>query len=528
MNRGDSVLTTREIALQVKGLVPPSTAILQIHIEEHVGGSRYNQVYRVRPVNNDAASVGLIPTATYCLKVYHVPFCWFCPCDTFMSMIAPRRKLLDHMDRVGRIGALWHLLVRRAATITLGDPDCVPKIYATFYDQNLRAFGTIEEWAPGRSWRLEMDDAVFDRTHPPPDPDYHHPSDFPNEYTAKRFFMARFARLLREMGATGLAERYDWRNWRSIRRVVLRAGFPGPYHGLAATDFEPAKSDANTLRSFLEKHAGNFDDVRMAAEELLALLDAPPREPGDFTPVMPKANPAIAHLLWLWSQKEPRPLFRKRLLAAVRNSIKRMKEALRLARDPVARSVWLVEQVDTGLEESRISEEEAMRIRSQVNDPDVQLYLQCFFVHICTLPITTITVICFSVIYSLVHGLDMMDTLRLIIAWSALFAVLPISPGSISRGLYVVWVAWRRKLAARLRIALALSFWRYVGFFSFPLQMVQAFPALSRFAASLWVARLIRLIPHYGKTGGLLEHRIFDLLFNLPLTIGRLRRERTA
>lgn len=109
-----------------------------------------------------------------------------------------------------------------------------------------------------------------------------------------------------------------------------------------------------------------------------------------------------------------------------------------------------------------------------------------------------------------------------------MFAVLPISPGSISRGLYVVWVAWRRKLASRLRIALALSFWRYVGFFSFPLQMVQTFPALSRFAASLWVARLIRLIPHYGKPGGLLEHRIFDLFFNLPLTIGRLRRERSS
>ena len=526
MNHGEIVLAAREIALQVRGLIPPGTAILQLHVEEHVGGSRCSQFYRVRPVNNEAAVVGLFPTAAYCLKVYHLPHRrWHCcPHESFEHMV-PRARLPDHLDRIGRVGALWQLLALRAAADALADPDCVPNIHATFYDQNLRAFGTIEEWVSGREWRMELDDRLFDRPRPAPAPNYREPSRFTSEFVAKQFFLARMARLLREMGADRIAQRYDIRNWRSARRAILRTGCEDPYRGLTAVDFEPAAGRSEKLKEYIAQHPDVFSDIRAAVDELLELLDMPLRPPGDFTPLMPRANPALAQLLWAWSHHAPRVPILKRAFLAAENAIRQVRRAARLARCPEARSAWLLDRVDDGLKQERLSGEEAGRIREQVNDPDVQLYLQCYFVQLCTLPVTSLTVVFFSIALGMTQHLRVADTVAIMAAWAATFAILPISPGSIVRGLYVAWVAWRRKQLSRLRIALLLSFWRYIGFLGFPLQMAYTFPALSRFAATLWVSRLINFIPHYGKPGSLLEHRIFDLLFNVPLSLARLYRD---
>ena len=87
-------------------------------------------------------------------------------------------------------------------------------------------------------------------------------------------------------------------------------------------------------------------------------------------------------------------------------------------------------------------------------------------------------------------------------------------------------IAWRHKEIGRFRIALFFSFWRYVGFLAFPLQMVRTFPALSRFMAGLWATDAVHLLPTIGQHGGRLEHKVFDLCFNLPLTLSRWWKER--
>lgn len=525
MKSGDSVLTTREIALHVKGIIPAATAILHIHVEEHVGGSHYMQAYRVRPVNNDAATVGLIPTATYCLKVYHAHPNWMCPGDTFMKMLVPRRRVLEMLDRVGRMGALWQTVVRAAATAAMGRDTVVPKVLATFYDQNLRAFGTIEEWIGGRPWRLEMDDQLFDRTHPSDDPDIQEERRFTSEYTAKRFFLARIARVMREVGADGLADRYAWRNWRSPRRAVLREGSTDPYAGLTAVDFEPARGDTGKLHNCLEQYPEVFADVRWAADELIELSKAEPAPADETSAVMPRANPAIAHLLWLWSKDRPDGLIH-RLRSAWHRLAHGMRMMVRLVRRADLRAAWLLEQVEDGLAEGRLSEAEAEAIRGQVNDPYVQVYLKCLFVHICTLPVTNLAVLFGGTAYALWNHLALREGIQLVVAWLAVFAIIPISPGSIVRGLYVAWVVWRRRELKRFRIALLLSFWRYVGFLAFPLQMVRTFPALSRFAAALWATNAVHMIPFYGKRGSMLEHKVFDLFFNIPISVARILRER--
>ena len=39
--------------------------------------------------------------------------------------------------------------------------------------------------------------------------------------------------------------------------------------------------------------------------------------------------------------------------------------------------------------------------------------------------------------------------------------------------------------------------------------------------AGRWAKSLVRVVPVFGESGGLLEHVVFDLFFNLPLSIKR-------
>lgn len=525
MNGGESILTTRKLALHVKGILPPAVTILHLHIEEHTGGSRYCQHYRIRPVNNDAAFVGLIPTAAYGLKVYHVPSCRFCPPDSFLFTTLPRRQLVKNLDRLGRIGALWQLLVRTAVAHELGLPGAVPNVLATFYDQNLLSFGVVHEWVDGRMWRLEMDDRLFERVAPNPVPDYLEPQEFPNEYTAKRFFLARMERLLKEMGAYGLAARYRWNNWLAPRRVILRSGGTHPYKDLVAVDFEPALGDIAQLESYLEKHADWFAHEQMAAQELLTLLRELSKG-GSTAPVMPRSNPGMAQLLWHWSRKHHYSKPFDGLIKTANHVRHQFGVAYRLMRQPALRESWLLERVEEGQADGQLTEAEANRIREQATDPDVQLYLHCLFVHVCMLPVTPLTVLIGGLLYSLARHLSLGEGIAFVAGWLAIFAVVPLSPGSLARGLYVAWIAWKRRMLRRLRVALFVSFWRYIGYLAFPLQMATTFPALSRYMAGRWATATVHIIPYYGAPGGRLEHAVFDLFFNLPLSWARRRRER--
>jgi hypothetical protein len=100
----------------------------------------------------------------------------------------------------------------------------------------------------------------------------------------------------------------------------------------------------------------------------------------------------------------------------------------------------------------------------------------------------------------------------------AAFQATPISPGSLARAAYVLYRMIRDRNFKDYWIALALSMWHYIGYVSFPVQMVARFPGLAVFLGGSWATRAARVIPVFGEKGALLEHLVFDAVFNLPLT----------
>jgi hypothetical protein len=77
-------------------------------------------------------------------------------------------------------------------------------------------------------------------------------------------------------------------------------------------------------------------------------------------------------------------------------------------------------------------------------------------------------------------------------------------------------------------IAVFLGFFKYVGYLAFPIQMTYRYPALARFMAAHWATDAVHIIPVFGERGALLEHWIFCIFYNWPLTIRRRMRARAA
>jgi hypothetical protein len=101
----------------------------------------------------------------------------------------------------------------------------------------------------------------------------------------------------------------------------------------------------------------------------------------------------------------------------------------------------------------------------------------------------------------------------------ALFQVVPISPGSLVRGLYVLYLVIREKNFKDYNIAVFLGFFKYIGYLAFPIQMTYRYPAIARFMAGHWATEAVHVIPVFGERGALLEHKIFNLFYNWPLTL---------
>jgi len=70
-------------------------------------------------------------------------------------------------------------------------------------------------------------------------------------------------------------------------------------------------------------------------------------------------------------------------------------------------------------------------------------------------------------------------------------------------------------------IAVLLGFFTYIGYLAFPIQMTYRYPALARFMAGYWATEAVHVVPVFGERGALLEHGIFNLFYNLPLTLRR-------
>ncbi len=251
---------------------------------------------------------------------------------------------------------------------------------------------------------------------------------------------------------------------------------------------------------------GRLDD-----ERALALVDRPVRFWVQRLTVglLPaKLHRALTDWSWSWGR--------------VREGVR---FAYRMLREPGFREDWLLEQVRAGRDEGMLSADEAEKVEREIQDPYMQKYLRCLAVHVCTVPVTQVVMVVVGVgvgvyVYT-VKGMGWGEAVAAGTAAGALIQLSPISPGSIARGLFVLFLMIKERDIKNYYVAAPVAFIHVVGYLAFPLQMVTKNAALARFMAGRWATNLVHVVPVFGERGAYLEHAIFDLFFNLPLSIKR-------
>lgn len=187
------------------------------------------------------------------------------------------------------------------------------------------------------------------------------------------------------------------------------------------------------------------------------------------------------------------------------------------------REEWFLSLLREGEDDGMLSAAERERITEHVRDPFIVKYLKCLAVHFATLPVTQIVSVVAGaavVAWLLGQGKSWEVAAGAFVAVVALFQILPVSPGSICRGSYVLYLMIRERDVRSYLIAAPLSFVKYIGYLAFPLQMVTRYPALAQFLAGRWATGAVHVIPVFGEKGALLEHWVFDLFFNIPQAVG--------
>jgi hypothetical protein len=195
---------------------------------------------------------------------------------------------------------------------------------------------------------------------------------------------------------------------------------------------------------------------------------------------------------------------------------------VRLYFNAAAREQWLRDMVAEGRRNHMVSDEDAERILSRIGEPFIQKYLKSLAVHVCTLPVTQVVSVSIAVWYWLHHPeLGTAELSKRAALILGAFQVTPISPGSLARGLYVLYLVIRERNFKDYNIAVFLGFFKYVGYLAFPIQMAYRYPTLARFMAGHWATGAVHIVPVFGEKGALLEHFVFDLFYNYPLTVRR-------
>lgn len=191
------------------------------------------------------------------------------------------------------------------------------------------------------------------------------------------------------------------------------------------------------------------------------------------------------------------------------------------------RERWLREMLVEGKKNHMLTDQDAEIIQSDLKEPFIQKYLRSLVVHLCTLPVSEIVWGTVAWIYIQTHpGLSAIQQAVSIAKIVVLFQILPISPGSLIRGLYVLYLVLREWSFKDYSVAVFLSFFKIIGYLAFPIQMAYRYPALARFMAAHWATGAVHVVPVFGETGALLEHGVFCLFYNWPLTIQRRMRKR--
>ncbi len=221
----------------------------------------------------------------------------------------------------------------------------------------------------------------------------------------------------------------------------------------------------------------------------------------------PFLHRAISEPLWLWRLGRERIQYLQRFL-----------------RDAAFREAWLRDQIAQGQADGMLHSEDAARILADIDDPYIAKYLKSVGVHLAFLPVTQVVSVTVAGVLAahvyLTHG-DAGYAAAVFGGVLLLFQVVPISPGSICRGGYVVYCMVRDRSFRDYVIAAPLSFVKYIGYLAFPIQMATTYPALSQFMASRWAASTVHIVPVFGEKGAVLEHAVFDLFYNRTRMLGR-------
>jgi len=200
---------------------------------------------------------------------------------------------------------------------------------------------------------------------------------------------------------------------------------------------------------------------------------------------------------------------------------------IRLYFDGQLREQWMRDMVKEGRGKHMLTGEDAETILGQLKEPYIQKYLTSLVVHLMTLPVTQVVSAIVALIFWLTHP-DMPDLERgaKVAGILVLFQIIPISPGSLCRGLYVVYMVIKDRDFRNYNIAVFLGFFKYVGYLAFPIQMTYHYPALARFMAGHWATEAVHMVPVFGERGALLERWVFNLFYNWPLTIRKRMNQR--
>lgn len=654
------------LVYDITGVFPEFEAKAEFEIVKFVGGGFAGQVYKVllRELSSEDESSRLLQTGKeYAIKILIPPSGFARRFRNLVYWLAYQGPFAAQVNiSAARAGVLWQKLIRRGARISLGTEEAIVDTYATFYDDQIRSFGEINEWVDGRTWKYEIDDRLFGRKERYAEflSGENEPA-ISAEYLTKKKFMADVVQLLHDMGAPELARQYEWGTMKSQPNALLklterednvqtlccidfRAGLALlPFLPMSPADFKLIvkgvlrgdlvqfdRGNFRRLNEFMEKNRSDFEDLLPLAKKLVdvdgkyrrslpdiahqgfrligssslraevrdgliegwkcaELLDDNTADAlrkskfrflsfylggaipflgrfirrisgnrnyaahvksalgsrGYFSRML-KAKQAISLLDWhregrcdhqrtLNLLNKPLRFWLQRVLLswlppkwhrflsepdyAWESTKYTVTYPVRFYRDAEFREIWLIEQVETGEKEGMISTEEAASIRDRIKDPFIQKYLKCVAVHVATLPITQVISLVAAIYAMLRFGNSFAEGLAYAGVVLAAFQATPVSPGSLVRGFYVVYLMVSERNVRNYWIAAIISFWHYIGYLGFPIQMVAKFPALSRLMAGRWATNIVHIIPVFGERGALLEHWIFDLFFNLPVSL---------
>ncbi|MFC1532558.1 hypothetical protein ACFL7M_04205 [Thermodesulfobacteriota bacterium] len=195
---------------------------------------------------------------------------------------------------------------------------------------------------------------------------------------------------------------------------------------------------------------------------------------------------------------------------------------LRLYFNAELREQWLTDMVNEGKKNHLLTHEDAEVIISRIKEPFIQKYLKSLAVHVCTLPVTQVISLIVAMIFWIMNPEMSREARGLAMAGILIaFQITPVSPGSLVRGLYVLYLVIRERNFKDYNIAVFLGFFKYIGYLAFPIQMGYRYPELARFMAAYWATEAVHVVPVFGERGALLERSVFCLFYNWPLTIRR-------